>query len=295
MIFLENLYGPRGKRGDPGLSLRGFSKSVVAEAGGFTPSRNVQEKKRESTMNKGRIKIDLLIHDLKGPLAVIEAGVISLMNRPEKYGALTKKQEKVLKRILRNTKTTQRLVGDALELGRSREGVFNATNFRLSELIEQALVEAFDLADTETAEKVKSCADFLQLKQVLDGKGVTLRVDERVWCGKVHMDEVKIRQILRNLLNNALKYRSSHVELGIDIKDNSLFFSVKDDGEGIPLSYHRKIFKCYFQMDAGEVCHVRGHGLGLAGVMVLLEDMGGTLSLESAEGQGAKFVVELPL
>ncbi|MCP4668174.1 MAG: sensor histidine kinase, partial [Deltaproteobacteria bacterium] len=113
-------------------------------------------------MNKGRIKIDLLIHDLKGPLAVIEAGVISLVKRPEKYGALTKKQEKVLRRILRNTKTTKRLVGDALELGRSREGVVNATNFRLSDLIEQALIEAFDLTDTETAEKVKSCADFAQ-------------------------------------------------------------------------------------------------------------------------------------
>jgi len=295
MIFLENLFGPNGKKGDPGPSLQRLSRSGVAEGGGFTPLSNVRGEKRGTTMNKGRIKIDLLIHDLKGPLAVIEAGVISLMKRTEKYGALTEKQEKVLRRILRNTKTTQRLVRDALELGRSREGVFTATNFRLSDLIEQALVEAFDLADTETSEKVKSCADFVQLKQVLDRKGVTLCVDEEVWCGEVHMDEVKIRQILRNLLNNALKYRSSHVELDIDIKDNSLFFSVKDDGEGIPLSYQRKIFECYFQIDAGEVCPVRGHGLGLAGVMVLLEDMGGNLSLESEEGQGARFLVELPL
>jgi signal transduction histidine kinase len=120
-------------------------------------------------------------------------------------------------------------------------------------------------------------------------------VDEEVWCGEVRMDEVKIRQILRNLLNNALKYRNRLVELSIDIKGNSLIFSIKDDGEGIPLRYHRKIFECYFQMDAGEICHVRGHGLGLAGVMVLLEDMGGNLSLESEEGQGATFVVELPL
>jgi signal transduction histidine kinase len=296
MIFLENLFGFKSKKRDPGISFQRLSRSVVAEAGGFAPLGDVRGEKKGPTMNKGRIKVDLLIHDIKGPLAVIEAGILSLMKRREKYGALTQKQEKVLKRILRNTKTTQRLVGDALELGRSREGVFNATRFKLSDLIEQALVEAFDLADTETAEKVKSCAGFLQLKQVLDRKGVTLSVDEEVWCGEVHLDEVKIRQILRNLLNNALKYRSSHVELGVDIKDNSLFFSVKDDGEGIPLSYHRKIFECYFQMDTGEVCcPVRGHGLGLAGVMVLLEDMGGKLSLESEEGQGARFLVELPL
>jgi hypothetical protein len=55
-------------------------------------------------MGKQRIKIDLLIHDLKVPIAVIEAGVTSLLERTEKYGPLTEKQRKVIKRILRRTK-----------------------------------------------------------------------------------------------------------------------------------------------------------------------------------------------
>jgi len=60
-----------------------------------------------------RVKTDLLIHDLKVPLAVIEAGIVSLLRRVEKYGPLTEKQEKVLVRVLRNTKVTKRLVNDA--------------------------------------------------------------------------------------------------------------------------------------------------------------------------------------
>ena len=57
----------------------------------------------------------------------------------------------------------------------------------------------------------------------------------------------------------------------------------------------KKIFESYFQMDVTDSYTVRGHGLGLAGVMVLVEDMGGELFLESGEGKGAKFLVKLPL
>ena len=74
-------------------------------------------------MHRERIKIDLLIHDLKGPLAVVETGITSLLQRREKYGPITEKQEKALMRALRNTKVIQSLVNDILELGRSREGI----------------------------------------------------------------------------------------------------------------------------------------------------------------------------
>jgi signal transduction histidine kinase len=100
---------------------------------------------------------------------------------------------------------------------------------------------------------------------------------------------------LRNLLNNALKYRKKRIEIKIESNSKSLFLSVKDDGDGIPAEYHQKIFECYFQMDTEKNHCVRGHGLGLAGVMVLVEDMGGRLSLESDMGKGAKFLVEVPL
>ena len=216
------------------------------------------------------------------------------MKRQERYGAITEKQERVLTRALRNTRVIQMLVNDALELGRSREGIINLTNFTLSSLIEKALVEIFDLVDTKASEKIRGCARLKPLKEALQEKGIILLVNEDLWCEELRMDEGKVTQILRNLLSNALKYRKNRVEIKVVKKDECLVFSVKDDGEGIPSVHHKQIFEKYFQMDAVDNLSVRGHGLGLAGVMVLVEDMGGKLSLASDVGMGARFMVEVP-
>jgi two-component system OmpR family sensor kinase len=246
-------------------------------------------------MEREKISFQLLIHDLKVPLAVIEAGITSLLGKLDTYGPLTEKQEKVLRRTLRNTRVIQALVNDSLELQRSKEGVVNVTQLRVSDLIEGALVEIFDLVDHRTSEKIRVCADLQQMKGALHENGVTLTIDEGLWCQDLLLDEAKIKQILRNLLNNALKYRKSKVELRVEERQGCLLFSVKDDGEGIPATHHKKIFESYFQMDPTESYSVRGHGLGLAGVMVLVEYMGGELHLESDQGKGAEFMVKLPL
>ena len=246
-------------------------------------------------MEKHRIKFDFLVHDLKVPLAVIEAGLTSLIQDTDKYGPLTEKQLKVLKRALRNTLVTRTLVNDALELGRSSQGIIQKTTFPVSGFIIQTLIEIFDLVDLETSECVRGCNTLSVLKEQLAGKGIFLTVDESLWRKKLCMDESKMRQIIRNLLSNALKYRKKRVEIKIGKEEESLLMVVADDGEGIPSGYHEKIFECYFQMDGqGEYC-VRGHGVGLAGVMVLVEDMGGRLYLESDVGKGATFSVKIPM
>lgn len=248
-------------------------------------------------MSDKRVKIDLLVHDLKGPLAIVETGIKSLIQKKDKYGSLTELQLKVLKRVLRNTLATKTLVNDALELGRSREGVSQKTNFILSDLIKNALLEIFDLTDHDTSELIKECDDLLRIKDILLAKGIGIEIPDELWCRELCLDESKIKQIVRNLLSNAIKYRKDKVFLIISEseRDKSLILSVKDDGEGIPEKYHEKIFECYFQMDAGTDHCVRGHGLGLAGVMILIEDMGGQLVLNSDAGQGADFSVKIPL
>jgi two-component system OmpR family sensor kinase len=246
-------------------------------------------------MEKHRIKFDFLVHDLKVPLAVIEAGLTSLIQDTDKYGPLTEKQLKVLKRALRNTLVTRTLVNDALELGKSSQGVIQKTTFPVSGFINQTLIEIFDLIDLETSDCVRECNTLSVLKERLAEKGILLTVEENLWRQKVCMDESKIKQIIRNLLSNALKYRKKRVELKIGTEDDSLLMVVADDGEGIPTGYHEKIFECYFQMDGqGDYC-VRGHGVGLAGVMVLVEDMGGRVYLVSDVGKGATFSVKIPM
>jgi len=246
-------------------------------------------------MDRKKIKIDLLIHDLKVPLAVVESGITLLLEKPENYGTLTEKQKKVLERTLRNTRATRMLVNDVLELERSGEGIINLTKFSFSSLLEETLIELFDLIDSHTSELVKNCTGLAEMKEILAEKGLALDIDERLWRKEFCMDEAKIKQIIRNLLNNAMKYRKRFIEVKIDTNDDVLFLSVTDDGEGIPRQFHKKIFESHFQLGPENEGIVRGSGLGLAGVMVLVEDLGGRLLLESDEGHGAKFSVEVPL
>ena len=245
-------------------------------------------------MEKNRIKFEFLVHDLKVPLAVIEAGLLSLLNKQDKYGPLTDRQVKVLERALRNTIITRTLVNDTLEIGRSSQGIISKNRFNLSAFLLGTLVEILDLNDHEVAEKVKMSATLSEFKKNIALRGIYLDLEDAIWETEICMDESKSKQILRNLLINALKYRKSRVDLKVDIISHQLLIAVRDDGEGIPADYHDRIFECYFQMDAKNSSCVRGHGVGLAGVQVLLEDMGGRLSLDSDVGKGATFLVKIP-
>lgn len=246
-------------------------------------------------MTNKKLKFELLVHDLKGPLAVIETGLISLLQREEKYGPLTERQHKVLERALRNTKITRMLVNDALEVGRSREGIMNKNNFPVNKFITQSLVEIFDLNDYEMADALENSNDLRSSKAMLLERGIDLDIDDQLWSKEVYLDECKMNQILRNLLSNALKFRKERVNIHFRLEEDSLCFSVSDDGEGIPESHHKKIFESYFQLKGDLDYCVRGHGLGLAGVLILVEEMGGHLSLKSGEGMGAEFLVRVPI
>ena len=241
------------------------------------------------------IKTEILIHDLKVPVSVIDAGAKSLLNRQDYYGPLTDKQIKVLKRIIRNTLITQRLVNDVLELGRSREGVMITSDFPVSALVTSVLMEVFDLFDPGVAELIRKIKTYNELEQAVQFSVARLSFAPKVWKTVVHLDDAKVRQILRNLVTNAFKHRSSFVEILGSIEEKQLILKVKDDGRGIPQADHQKIFETYFTSGSSIESAIRSHGLGLAGVMVLLKDMGGTLTLNSDDGKGAEFIVTIPI
>jgi signal transduction histidine kinase len=246
-------------------------------------------------MHRGKLKAELLYHDLKGPLSVIKTGITSLLNKKERYGALTAQQEKVLQRVLRNSHIAQSLVDDTLEIGRSEAGITTVKHIKLSALISEILLEISDLTNIALSTKILPGQPLEQLKKTLKAEGISLSMNQNIWDKEFSVDEIKVKQILRNLLLNALKYKNNFVALEVAETKGDLFFSVMDDGKGIPPEYHAKIFKKYFQLDDAEKMEVRGHGLGLAGVQILVEDMGGKLSLESEVEKGAKFMVHIPI
>ena len=246
-------------------------------------------------MYRERIKIELLYHDIKGPLAVIETGIAALLNKSEQYGLLTDKQEKVLQRVLRNAKIAQHLVDDTLEVGRSESGVICLTNVKLAKLVSDVVIEIFDLVNVAITKKIKVGQSLDELKNILSKENFSLAIDNTIWDKEFSLDEKKVKQIIRNLLINAIKHKNKQTVFEVYETDYNLLFSIIDDGKGIPLVYHNKIFESYFQIDSPENNNMNGYGLGLAGVLILVEDLGGKLFLESDVEKGAKFTVQLPL
>jgi CheY-like chemotaxis protein/anti-sigma regulatory factor (Ser/Thr protein kinase) len=112
----------------------------------------------------------------------------------------------------------------------------------------------------------------------------------------VQADEVRIRQILTNLVGNALKFTESGVvEIGIRTKGNGIVLLVRDTGIGIAEHRQKAIFESFTQADGSTTRKYGGTGLGLAIVKRLVDLMDGEVSLTSAVGHGSTFEVFIPI
>jgi PAS domain S-box-containing protein len=112
----------------------------------------------------------------------------------------------------------------------------------------------------------------------------------------VAADKDRARQVLVNLVDNAVKYSpgGGGIELGVEAADGAVVFSVVDEGLGIPADEHRRIFEKFYRLDPNMTYGIGGTGLGLYICSELVERMGGRIWLESAEGKGSAFFFELP-
>lgn len=109
-------------------------------------------------------------------------------------------------------------------------------------------------------------------------------------------DATRLRQILNNLLNNAIKFTpSGSITLTARPVEQRIAISVRDTGPGIPEEFHEAVFEKFKQLDNFLTRQHGGTGLGLALVKQLVEHMGGEVQLDSAPGQGACFTIYLPI
>jgi signal transduction histidine kinase len=110
-------------------------------------------------------------------------------------------------------------------------------------------------------------------------------------------DPDKVRQVLTNLVDNAIKYspQGGRVDVGVSRRDHGVRFTVADQGLGIPQSEQRRIFDKFYRVDPNLTRGVGGTGLGLYICRELVRRMNGTISVESREGEGSCFSFELPV
>lgn len=128
-------------------------------------------------------------------------------------------------------------------------------------------------------------------------KGIGLIIDRQNPTEEIFLesDEVKIRQILVNLVGNAIKFtKEGYVEMGIRATSDNVFFHVKDTGIGIPKEFQESVFDRFRQVESTFTRQHSGNGLGLAISKSLAELLGGKIWLESEFGQGSKFYFSVP-
>ncbi len=116
----------------------------------------------------------------------------------------------------------------------------------------------------------------------------------------VEVDEMHFTNVIFNLLDNAVKYRSQERPLRLqvnsrDIGEDSLEVTVADNGIGIRRDDLKKIFEKFYRVNTGNRHDVKGFGLGLAYVRKMVDELGGTINVESEINVGTKFIIILPL
>jgi CheY-like chemotaxis protein len=236
---------------------------------------------------------DLLIHDLRSPLAVVATSVHNLIHRGERYGPLTEKQNQVMERIARNVQKSQFLIQEMIEILRSEEGIFQREYFYLEPALREALMDALGVASPQMHDRLLQAVLPHEFQTLLESQGIFFQIDGRFCRSFFCHDQRKIQQILRNLISNALKYRRRTVRVQI-AGETDLVIQVEDDGPGIPTEGQKTIFGRFVRLEPAPVSPLAGLGLGLAGVKTLVETMGGEITLKSREGAGTVFTVTIP-
>ena len=99
------------------------------------------------------IEIEFLIHELKDPIAVIETGLRTVLEKKEKYGSLTPRQEKTLKRALRNSGKARDMLNGLLEIGRSEAGCFICCRFKPAVSAYNTILDALETVTGNISEK----------------------------------------------------------------------------------------------------------------------------------------------
>ncbi|HVN15158.1 MAG TPA: ATP-binding protein [Anaerolineales bacterium] len=211
-------------------------------------------------------------HDLRSPLTAL-LGYAELIDR---IGPLNDQQREFMQRIQASVQHITTLVNDLLDLGRLEAG-FDTRREMVH--IESILKYTLDTYDGEARTK-----------------NITLSSTVNPDVPALRANPIRIRQLLDNLVGNAIKYtqESGNVHVDVNVQDNQIILEVKDTGPGIPQNEQNRIFEKFYRA-TNVPDGSQGTGLGLAIVKSIVESQHGRIWVESTLGQGSSFFVVLPV
>ncbi|MBA3874905.1 MAG: hypothetical protein H0X30_37740, partial [Anaerolineae bacterium] len=219
-------------------------------------------------------------HELRTPINLITGFSEMIVSSPTSYGAaLPMSYWSDINTIYRNARHLQSLINDILDVSQIEAG-------------QMAIVkEEIDLSTI-----LNEAADML--RDQIQNKGLSLNLNLTHDLPILWLDRVRIRQVIINLLGNALRFTSDgFVAINASLKDNHVVITVADSGTGIPIEELDRVFEEFHQIDNSLSRQHTGSGLGLTLSKRFVEMHGGQIWVESEgqEGSGSQFYISLPV
>jgi len=215
--------------------------------------------------------ISTVSHDLRSPLTAI-LGYVELLDR---VGPVNDQQKDFIRRVRVSVQSVTALINDLLELGRIEAGISGQV-------------------DTVPVDAVLNFA-IENISYQIAEKKINLQTNLPAVVPLIYGNPVRIRQMLDNLLGNALKYTpvGGDIEVSINLEADQLLLQIADTGPGIPPADQPHIFEKFYR-GSNVSTQVKGSGLGLAIVKSIIETHHGRIWVDSVYGKGSTFTVVLP-
>jgi PAS domain S-box-containing protein len=237
-------------------------------------AQDITERKRHEKMKNEFIST--VSHELRTPLTSV-SGALSLV-RSGRLGEIPDKAQKILDTAHRNSERLTLLINDLLDIEKIAAG----------QLYFDMQVQSIDPILEQCLEENKAYGAERQVGIVLNSE--TADVEVRV-------DKQRLKQVMANLLSNTIKFSPDGATVIIDsaVNEKQIIVSVIDQGCGIAEDFRPKLFEKFAQADSTDTRQKGGTGLGLAITRELIENMNGTIHVESTEGKGSRFYFQLPV
>lgn len=236
------------------------------------------EKKLESAEEMNSLKskfVSVVSHELRSPLVIIKDAVEIVLSGM--IGALNKKQKKILNMAVSSSRRLNGIIEELLDLSRIESGKIS---------LHYSLVDLNELIKEEIE----------LFKHLADKKGIKLRASLPKDCTNTFVDADRIRQVLINLVNNAMKFtdKGGNIRLEAKVSGEIVKIGVIDSGIGISKEDLPKLFDKFVQVSRIKEADKKGIGLGLSIAKELVAYHSGQIWAESKLGSGSRFYFNLP-
>lgn len=214
--------------------------------------------------------ISMASHQLRTPLTSVK-GYMSMVIEGD-AGKLNKQQEALLNQAFVSSQRMVYLIADLLNVSRLKTGKF-----------------VIDAQATNLAEVVDG--EISQLVETAKGKKLELVYEKPKKFTELMLDETKVRQVVMNFIDNAVYYTPSggHIKAEVKEDEGHVYFTVKDDGLGVPKDDQKHLFTKFFRAVNARNARPDGTGLGLFMAKKVVDAQGGNILFESNEGKGSLF------